>query len=81
MKRDADMLRHRLDKAEEFIGFRGYRRCDMPACNCGSWHGGHAEMRMNEIADYIAGCGMWKGTISDSIKFVFRAYGLDQETD
>lgn len=24
--------------AERFLEREGYRRCDRPACNCGSWH-------------------------------------------
>lgn len=34
-----------------FIESRGYRRCDTAACNCGSFHGGHAEARLSEIRD------------------------------
>ena len=29
---------NRAKQAEEFIAREGYRRCDIPACNCGSWH-------------------------------------------
>ena len=79
MTPEEDQLRYRLAVAEAFIGSRGYMRCTSPVCNCGSWHGGFAERRLDEIDDYITGCGMWKGTILDSIKFVFRSYGLDQE--
>lgn len=28
----------RASKAEAFIRTLGYRRCDVAACNCGSWH-------------------------------------------
>lgn len=28
----------RAKQAEEFIAREGYRRCDVAACNCGSWH-------------------------------------------
>lgn len=28
----------RAYKAEGFIRDLGYRRCDIAACNCGSWH-------------------------------------------
>lgn len=40
-------------KAERFIESHGYRRCDIPACNCHSWHGGHAMERLHEIADAL----------------------------
>ena len=39
--------------AEDFIASRGYRRCDIPACNCGTWHGGHAEVRLRELAEAL----------------------------
>jgi len=28
----------RATKAERFLDREGYRMCDTPACNCGSWH-------------------------------------------
>ena len=34
-----------------FVAARGYRRCDNPVCNCGSWHGGHANDRLIEISE------------------------------
>lgn len=40
-----ERLRERVEKAEDFIRSRGYLRCDMAACNCGFWHGGHASRR------------------------------------
>lgn len=42
-----------LRDALDFIARNGYRRCDIPACNCGSWHGGHASERLSEIADEL----------------------------
>ena len=66
-----------MSKAEDFIASRGYRPCDIPACNCGSWHGGHADDRLGELRDYIRECGMWRGTILESIRFVFRTYGIE----
>lgn len=42
-----------LDRAHRFIESEGYRRCDIPACNCGSWHGGNAYIRLSEIADVL----------------------------
>lgn len=39
-QRDAskDELYTRALNAESFIRELGYRRCDIAACNCGSWH-------------------------------------------
>lgn len=31
----------------------GYRPCDIPACNCGSWHGGHASQRLQELREAL----------------------------
>lgn len=67
------------NEAEDFLLRHGYVRCDIPACNCGSWHRGNANMRLSEISEYIRNCGMWQGTILDSIKFVFRNYGIDED--
>lgn len=39
----------RDDDASLFLERHGYRRCDIPACNCGSWHGGYANERLAEI--------------------------------
>jgi hypothetical protein len=33
----------------DFIHREGYRRCDVAACNCGSFHGGHSMARLTEI--------------------------------
>ena len=39
-QRDAskDQIYWELRRAEEFIRNLGYSRCNVPACNCGSWH-------------------------------------------
>ena len=31
-------VRQRQNDAEDFLRREGYRACDIPACNCGSWH-------------------------------------------
>lgn len=41
--------------AEDFLSFHGYRRCDIAACNCNSWHGGYANDRLREIRELIEG--------------------------
>ncbi len=38
---------------EWFIRAEGYVPCDIPACNCNSWHGGHAHTRLREISDAL----------------------------
>lgn len=50
--READ-TEARLNDALRFIERRGYWRCDIPACNCNSWHGGNAELRLDEIAEEL----------------------------
>lgn len=32
-----------------FLEARGFRRCDIPACNCHSYHGGHSAARLDDI--------------------------------
>lgn len=46
---DANELRARRN----FMVRQGYRFCDIPACNCNSWHGGHAEQRLSELVDLL----------------------------
>lgn len=43
----------RTRKAEDFILREGYSRCDIAACNCGSWHGGSWKRRFDEIHDAL----------------------------
>lgn len=31
-------FRRESSKQAAFLERQGYRRCDIPACNCGSWH-------------------------------------------
>ena len=72
-----------FDDLEDFLVRRGYRPCDIPACNCGSYHGGHAEERLHEIYDALGGCN---GTtplleIADMIKLLRQAllFGCDDD--
>jgi hypothetical protein len=53
-----DDIQQRLDKAEWVLNNSGFRRCDIPACNCGSWHqvGGFAE-RFREIREAVEDAG------------------------
>jgi hypothetical protein len=52
----ADALRDQLaalqaenERMSWWIDSRGYRRCDIPACNCPYWHGGNVEARLDEF--------------------------------
>jgi len=53
MERENDDLRW-------FIASEGYQRCDIPACNCNSFHWGHASARLREIHDALG----WERTQS-----------------
>ena len=44
-------------KRTRFMEMEGYRRCDIPACNCDSWHGGNAYRRLVEIRDTLEEAG------------------------
>jgi hypothetical protein len=48
-EQDRDTWKARAEKAEWFINAEGYRRCDVPACNCPYWHGGHWQARYDEL--------------------------------
>lgn len=51
--RQIEALTEERDEALDFIRRSGHRRCDSPACNCNSWHGGHAMQRLAEISDEL----------------------------
>lgn len=42
-----------LNRRRWFMDARGYRPCNIPACNCPYWHGGHLEDRFREIQDAL----------------------------
>lgn len=48
LERELAAEREARERAEHFIEREGYRRCDIPACNCPSWHGGHWKDRESE---------------------------------
>lgn len=55
---ERDALRAENAELADVLRRSGFRRCDVPACNCGSWHHrfGLPE-RMAEIADALADAG------------------------
>ena len=59
---ERDRQHAELDKRQNFMQRRGYVQCDIPACNCPYWHGGHAERRLDEIADAL-GSRWWDQTV------------------
>lgn len=69
-------------RALDFLRRAGYRRCDIAACNCGSWHGGHAEDRLAEIKAALddTGAPQCGGILVDRIK-ALRAAMLLAELD
>lgn len=71
----AEAAEDRQRAAEDFISARGYRRCDIPACNCNSWHGGNAEDRLQEIRECLAenDVSMNGKTFVDAINEAFAA--------
>ena len=57
----ANSLRLAADEVERlrgFIALEGYHQCDIPACNCNSFHGGYAgfRRRLSEIIEALGGC-------------------------
>ena len=51
------------DEVRDFLERQGYRRCDIPACNCPFWHGGHAMDRLREIEEVLRDADSMGGTI------------------
>jgi hypothetical protein len=68
------------DKALDFIEGRGYRRCDIAACNCGGWHGGAAEDRLREISELMADAGVPGGTTIQGGMLMLRERAEAAET-
>ena len=65
---EAEVKRLR-EALEDFLRREGYRRCDIAACNCGSWHGGHAANRLRELSELIGQNGK---TLIDSAETLLR---------
>ena len=63
------------EAAERFIQDAGYVRCDISACNCSSWHGGHWHRRFNDIQEAVeeAGVSLQGVTLLDAVKGLLAA--------
>lgn len=54
----ADPYEETADTLRDFLRREGYRRCDIPACNCGSWHGRDGlHARWREVKDALDEAG------------------------
>lgn len=73
LRQERDTLARRVAELEGFIAQRGYRRCDIPACNCPSFHGGHAEQRLKEIEDVCLERVDWQGTLLKTVAAAIAA--------
>jgi hypothetical protein len=73
-----DDLQQRLDKAEWVLKISGFRRCDIAACNCNSWHQvGGFRARFDEIQEVVqeAGYSTNGRTLLDVIKEIAEKAG------
>ena len=64
-------IEERLRDAEWVLENSGFRRCDIPACNCGSWHQvGGFKLRFDEIKEVVeeAGYSTNGRTLLDAVK-------------
>lgn len=61
-------------RASWFLDSKGYRRCDIDACNCPFWHGGKLEERLDEVDEELRQAGIpWKGTILKTLQSALAA--------
>ncbi len=67
---DLDAALAENEARADFMRREGYRPCDVPACNCNSWHGGHAAERLRDLRDLLDGEGWSKNgsTILGDVK-------------
>lgn len=78
-------LEQRLEKAEWVLNNAGFRRCDIAACNCGSWHQvGGFKARFDEIkeavedADYSTNGKILLDVVKEIIAEAKRSDGVAQ---
>jgi hypothetical protein len=65
----------RLGQAEWVLTNAGFLRCDIPACNCGSWHQvGGFKLRFDEIKEAVeeAGYSTNGRTLLDTVKAIIE---------
>lgn len=71
---DKDELKER----RSFMSSEGYQSCSNPACNCNSFHGGHAGRRLEELSYLLQSEGLWDGTILKSVEKLVEFYNNNQ---
>jgi hypothetical protein len=74
-------LVHDCDSAHDFLRRRGYRPCDIPACNCNSWHGGHDHERLREIYDALGDRTNGHTALSAVETLIAERDALEQQLD
>lgn len=75
-------LEERLSDAEWVLTHSGFRRCDIPACNCGSWHQvGGFKLRFDEIKEVVEDAGFSTNgrTLLDAVKHMAAAVPVDRK--
>lgn len=56
--REREEYKSRMEIAEDVLERSGFRRCNIAACNCGSWHQvGGFKLRFDEIKEVIEEAG------------------------
>lgn len=73
--------RDELEARRDFMRRNGYRFCDIAACNCNSWHRGHAEDRLSEIDFMLADYGVDRNgvTLIDAIRELVLTAGYTND--
>lgn len=64
-------------KCHDFIEMRGYRYCDIMACNCNEWHEGHADRRLQELREALGDLtqgGTILGAVEKLLESCARSY-------
>ncbi len=49
---ERDQLNAEIGELRGFLARKGYRPCDIPTCNCGSWHGGADRANLDKQIEY-----------------------------
>lgn len=69
--------RETIEDLRDFLLREGYTRCDIPACNCGSWHGRYGlHERWREVKDLLTEADVLNNEtgnlVSKAIEFLIR---------